>query len=227
MTSDTCPECGDVIVQESPRMCARGHVLVGQGLPVDDILPERDDVGDVEFSISVSQTDSSSSSEIDFWAEVHEDFIFDRNDKGHRTENKARRILQAAYGTIAVERTTAAWNNDLWNVGDVMVAAPSHFKLVQVKANGASKKAKDRYEHYAMHLPPYVRVELWERHDRQGWEVYELDRGIEPEVVDEPKPQYDYYDRDDAEWVERFELPCNDKEAKQRYKMYVRWGEDL
>lgn len=142
--------------------------------------------------------------------------------KGNRNENEARRILTRVWRKP--EKVDGYGNTDPWNIADIIALDPQLGTLIaQVKTNGVSSREKDHIRSRArMYVPDNIRIEIWNRVDRQGWQVSVLDwdTGAFRKIV-----QMDTCDTEAT--VERYReaVPFYPKETQGvRQEMRERWS---
>lgn len=101
------------------------------------------------------------------------------NEKGNRHENEAKDILKRVYGA-GVEKVDAWGNTDPFGFVDLVAMQPGEPVLfVQVKTNGFSQAEMDKYRSRLRILPTdHARFEVWVRHDRTGWVLFEFSDGV-------------------------------------------------
>lgn len=95
--------------------------------------------------------------------------------KGNRLEREAEKQLQEqGYDTSRMEHTRYG-ENDILGLFDIIASKPgAPFKLIQVKANQASK-LEDFKEGCRQKVPfQHSEIEYWIKYDYQGWEKRRL-----------------------------------------------------
>lgn len=129
-------------------------------------------------------------------------------EKGDRHENEAKWILKRWYGS-GVEKVDAYGVHDPFHFVDLIAIQPGEpVTFVQVKTNGFSEADKQKYRTHTRHLPPiHANFEVWIRHDRQGWVLYEFDG--------ESFHQFHEIDT------------CDTSEAGEQYRAFRRDGPDV
>lgn len=99
------------------------------------------------------------------------------NQKGDRNETEAKNILSRVWRKP--EKVDGYGNTDPWNIADIIAMDPSitpGILIAQVKTNGFSETDKKKIHSRARHyIPSDVRIECWNRVEREGWRVHVLD----------------------------------------------------
>jgi len=97
-----------------------------------------------------------------------------KRSKGDKNERECKNLLKNAGWTVHKKTNNRYDSGDIWTVFDVIAAKNGEKPLyIQVKTNrtsGALKEIKD-----ADYInSEYMNIQLWVRHDREGWRIKKL-----------------------------------------------------
>jgi len=108
-----------------------------------------------------------------------------KRSKGDKNERECKTLLKDAGWTVH-KKTNNKWDSgDIWECFDVIATKDGEKPLyIQVKTNRVSGAMKQLSEAQFLNKE-YMDMQVWGRHDRQGWRIKKLDEEGWKQPLDE------------------------------------------
>jgi len=105
--------------------------------------------------------------------------------KGDKNERECKNLLKQA-GWKVYKKTNNKWDSgDIWGVFDVLATRNGEKPLyIQVKTNRVSGAMKELSEVPFLNTE-YMDIQVWVRHDREGWRIKKLGENSWKQPLDE------------------------------------------